>query len=102
MSKTELRLGLVESKGVVTSDTFTATAYKAGVEYTGAVITFESSDESVATVRVEGGVATVTSVGEGSCQISVSYTSVNGKVETLVDVVVSRTQIVLDETIEVS
>lgn len=102
VSKTELRLGLVESKGVVTSDTFTATAYKAGVEYTGAVITFESSDESVATVRVEGSVATVTSVGEGSCQISVSYTSVNGKVETFVDVVVSRTQIVLDETIEVS
>ena len=102
VSKTEIRLALIESNGAVISDTFTATAYKAGIENTEAVITFESSDENVATVCAEGGVATVTSVGEGSCKISVSYTSVNGKVETFVGVTVTRPQIVLDETVEVA
>ncbi len=102
VSKTEIKLALVAGNGVVISDTFTATVYKAGVENTEAVLTFTSSDESVATVCAEGGVATVTSVSEGSCKISVSYTSANGKVETFVDVTVSRSQIVLDETIEVA
>lgn len=101
VSKTKLQLGLVECSGFIVSDTFTAVAYKAGVENTEVELTFESSDESVATVSAEDGVATVTSVGVGSCTISVSYTTANGKVETLVDVTVTRSQIVWDDTLEI-
>ena len=101
VSKGIIELALIELNGDITSDTFTATAYKAGVENTEVTLEFVSSNEDVATVTVEAGVATVTSVGEGTCTISVSYVSSQGKIESLVNVTVSRSTIALDEVIEI-
>ena len=101
VSKGTMALALVAINGDITSDTFTATAYKAGVENTNVTLTYVSSNENVATVSVNAGVATVTSVGEGTCTISVSYTSAQGKIETLVTVTVTRSVIDLDQVIEI-
>ena len=101
VSKGTIELALVELNGDIISDTFTATAYKAGEENTEATLEYASSDETVATVTVEDGVATVTSVGEGTCTISVFYTSEQGKIETLVSVTVVRSKLTLDETLEI-
>ena len=101
VSKGVMELALIEINGDIISDTFTATAYKSGEENTEVELEFVSSDESVAIVNVVDGVATVTSVGEGSCTISVSYESAYGKIETLVSVTVTRSTIVLDETFEI-
>ena len=101
VSKGTIELALVELNGDIISDTFTATAYKAGEENTEVTLEYVSSDETVATVTVEDGVATVTSVGEGTCTISVFYTSEQGKIETLVSVTVARSRLTLDETMEI-
>ncbi|MBQ8405030.1 MAG: DUF4886 domain-containing protein, partial [Clostridia bacterium] len=101
VSKGSINLALAEVGGAVVSDTFTATAYKAGVENTEATLEFASNNEDIAIVTVENGVATVTSVGEGTCTISVFYTSTNGKIETIVQVTVTRPTLVLDQIIEI-
>ena len=101
VSKGTIELELAEINGAILSDTFTAVAYKAGVENTEAVLTYVSSDENVAIVTAEAGVATVTSVGEGTCTISVSYLSAQGKIESLVNVIVRRSTIELNATIEI-
>ena len=101
VSKGNIELALAEINDDIISDTFTATAYKASVENTEVILEFASSDETVATVTAEGGVATVTSVGEGTCTISVFYTSTQGKIETLVNVKVSRSTVALDDMVEV-
>lgn len=101
ISKETIALSLIEINGEIISDTFTATAYKSGVENTDVTFEYASSDESVAVVTVVDGVATVTSVGEGTCLISVSYTGEQGKIESFVEVIVSRSTIVLEEAIEI-
>ena len=100
VSKRTIELTLADINGGIVSDTFTAIAYKAGVENTEAALEYESSNEEVAIVTVENGVATVTSVGEGTCTISVFYQSSQGKIETNVSVTVTRSMLVLDELIE--
>ena len=52
VSKGTMALALVAINGDITSDTFTATAYKAGVENTNVTLTYVSSNENVATVSV--------------------------------------------------
>ena len=96
----QLSVAKLNSDDVI-SDTFTATAYKGGVENTEVTLEYASSDETVATVSVEAGVATVTSVGEGTCTVSVFYTSTQGKIETIVSVTVSRSTFVLEEMLEI-
>ncbi|MBQ8394870.1 MAG: DUF4886 domain-containing protein [Clostridia bacterium] len=102
VSKGTIALALAEINGDIISDTFTATAYKSGVENTDVTLAFVSSNEDVATVTAEGGVATVTAKGEGTCKISVSYDSAYGKIETLVHVTVARSTLVFDEMIEIA
>ncbi len=101
VSKGTIELELVEINGGIISDTFTATAYNAGVENTEVALEYVSSNEEVATVTAEAGVATVTSVGEGTCTISVSYVSTYGKIETIVTVIVTRSTLVLEGMIEI-
>ncbi len=102
VSKGTIQLALAAIDGAITSDTFTATAYKAGVENTEVTLEFVSSNEEVATVTAAEGVATVTSVSEGNCTISIFYTSTKGKIETTVNVIVTRSTLVLDEVIEIN
>ena len=101
VSKGEMQLALAEINGDILSDTFTATAYKAGEVNANVTLTYASSNEQVAVVTENEGVATVTAKGEGSCLISVSYESAYGKIETFVSVTVTRSTLVLDEMIEI-
>ena len=102
MSKGNIELVIVAfNNEEIVSDTFTATAYRAGEINTEATLEFVSSDEQVATVTAEGGVATVTSVGEGTCDISVFYTSTYGKIETTVKVTVSRSRLAIDKVVKI-
>ena len=101
VSKGEMQLALAEINGDILSDTFTATAYKAGEVNANVTLTYASSNEQVAVVTEDEGVATVTAKGVGSCLISVSYESAYGKIETFVSVTVTRSTLVLDEMIEI-
>ena len=85
----------------LTSDTFTAQAMKQGSVNTDVTLSYESSDPSVATVSVDDGEVTVTAVGKGTCEITVSYESqVAGTVKATVSVVVELSKITLDEVVE--
>ena len=84
-------------------DTFSAQAYVKGEVNNDAVLTFESSNEDVATVSVSGNTATVTAVSEGACVIDVYYTSEeNGLIHSAVEVSVARSKSVIEDLIEVS
>ena len=101
VSKGTINLALAEINGDIISDTFTATAYNGDVENKDVTLEYSSSDEKIATVSVENGIATVTSVSEGTCTISVYYTSSFGKIESTVEVIVTRSTLTLDEVFEI-
>ena len=85
----------------IIADTFTAVAYKQGAVNSDVTFTCISSDENVATASEVDGVVTVTAVGKGTCQITVKYTSAQaGEVSATVSVVVSLSQVEIDEVIE--
>ena len=87
------------NEGDVTTGTFTAQSYVKGSP-NACTIFFASSNEEVASVTANGNEATITSVGLGSCEILAYYTSNQGKIETSVSVTVSRSEIVIEETVE--
>ena len=78
-------------------DSFSAEVYVKGVLNSNAALSFESSNEDVASITVSGNTATVSAVGEGACTIDVYYTSAeNGLIHSAVEVTVSRAKSVID------
>ena len=103
ISKGAINLTLAQVNSYdLTADTFTAEAYLKGALNNNATLTYETSDATVASVSVNGNEATVTAVGLGSCVVSVWYDSDNGKIQSNVQVTVSRAEVVVDGVTEMT